>query len=530
MTEDRSQRDELEERLHELGRLNDVILEINRAIINSRNLAEMEVSVCETFADSDPYLFAWIGTVDADAGTITPRASAGVEQGYLDGIEITLGDEATAHGPSGRAAMTRQPKAAQNIPEDPAFEPWREPALERGYRSSAAFPLLLDDTLYGVLNLYADRVDAFDPDEMSLLGTLAEDIAFAIDAHRNRAALELSEERLSLASEAANVGVWDWRIDADELIWDAQMERHYGLVPGTFEGRYEDFVSRIHPDDREAVEAAIETAIDSAGGFQSEFRVVRDDDTERWLLGLGEVVTDDAGTPVRMVGVNIDTTDRKDREQHLRVIDRVLRHNLRNAINVISGHASLIEEATGGEVAESAATIIDQSADLLQMAEKERDIVDVLMATDDQGDRSVTDVVRRAVEAMRTRHPGASIDYRVDTATGQRTTPRLGIAIRELVHNAVVHNDAAAPAVTVRLAVEDGRPIVQVEDEGPSIPEMNVRVLTGEGDIRPLYHGSGLGLWLVHWIVQRADGTLGFDRFESRGNRVTVRLPTSDGP
>ncbi|MDZ7702518.1 MAG: GAF domain-containing protein [Halobacteriales archaeon] len=497
-------------------------------MINSRTQAEMEVAVCETFAGSDPYLFAWIGTVDADAGTVTPRASGGVEQGYLDGIEITLGDDATAHGPSGRAAMTRQPQAAQNIPEDPAFEPWRESALERGYRSSAAFPLLLDDDLYGVLNLYADRVGAFDPDEMSLLATLAEDIAFAIDAHRNRAALELSEERLSLASEAANVGVWDWLVDADELIWDAQMERHFGLEPGTFEGRSEDFLRRVHPADREAVKSAIDVAIDAAGGFQSEFRVVRDDDTERWLLGLGEVVTDDAETPLRMVGVNIDVTERKDREQHLRVVDRVLRHNLRNAVNVISGHASLIEAATEGEVAESAATIIDQSASLLLLAEKERDIVEVLMATDDRANRPVAEVVRRAVEAMRTRHPDASIDYRVDAVTGQRTTARLGVAIRELIENAVVHNDAAEPVVTVGLAVEDGRPIVLVEDERPAIPEMNVGVLTGEGDIGPLYHGSGLGLWLVHWIVQRADGTLGFEQLESRGNRVTVRLPPVD--
>lgn len=188
----------------ELDRIRRVLRDVNQALVRSDSREEIERRVCEIIADARPYQFAWIGNHDEDRQVVEPRAWAGVEDGYLDSIEITTDDSETGQGPTGRAIRERAISVMQNIPEDPDYEPWREQALERGYRSSAAVPLYYDDTLYGVLNVYADRTYAFDERERELLRELAGDIVHAI----YRAELRLKQDRYERIVENLPVGVY----------------------------------------------------------------------------------------------------------------------------------------------------------------------------------------------------------------------------------------------------------------------------------------------------------------------------------
>ena len=167
------------DRADNLERINTVIRDLNRELVHASASDEIDQCVCDIFSNSDPYLFAWIGEHDADAQMVTGRAVAGVEAGYLDAITITTDEKPTAQGPTGKAVTTREMQVMQNILEDPTYEPWREQALERGYRSSAAIPLAYGESLYGVLNVYADRTDAFDADEQAILEELGTTIAYA---------------------------------------------------------------------------------------------------------------------------------------------------------------------------------------------------------------------------------------------------------------------------------------------------------------------------------------------------------------
>ena len=138
--------------------------------------------------------------------------------------------------------------------------------------------------------------------------------------HRAEDALRRSEERLRLALDAGRMGVWDWNVRTGGLEWSDSLEPLHGLAPGTFEGTFEHFVGLVHPDDRDGVAAAIQSALERRGSFQTEFRNRRGDGSVHWIAGSGQVLTDEAGEPVRMIGIGMDVTARRRREQTARFL------------------------------------------------------------------------------------------------------------------------------------------------------------------------------------------------------------------
>lgn len=177
---------------------------INRALLWARDRHTLETRVCDIITESEPYRFAWIGCHDPETDAIEPQAGGGDEQGYLDEIAVTAAETEHGRGPAGRAIRTGEIQICQDIEHAPSFEPWREAALERGFRSVAAVPLTYDGTSYGALFIYADRTDAFDASERELLSDIGRDIAYATNT------LELRDEVEKLAEffEHAPVGVF----------------------------------------------------------------------------------------------------------------------------------------------------------------------------------------------------------------------------------------------------------------------------------------------------------------------------------
>lgn len=178
------QRDELET----LARINEVIRNVDRALVRAGTREEVVQAVCDNLVEGDQYRFAWIGDYDASRGGIEPRAWAGEERGYLDdrpGSDVLTDEDVTA----GTAFQADETKIARNIAEDPAFGAWRDAALERGYRSAIAVPLSYRDASHGVLCVYAPRPDAFDDRECAVLEELGETVAHALSAIERRRAL-----------------------------------------------------------------------------------------------------------------------------------------------------------------------------------------------------------------------------------------------------------------------------------------------------------------------------------------------------
>ena len=163
-----------------LQRIRNLVNDINQALIRAESRSTAEKRVCEIISDAEPYRFAWIGGIDDESHKVIPRASAGVEKAYLDSITVTVNETPTGRGPGGTAIRERRVAVSQDVSEDPTFEPWRDEALDRGYKAVAATPLAYEDTLYGELVVYADRPNAFTEHEQELLAELGGDIGHAI--------------------------------------------------------------------------------------------------------------------------------------------------------------------------------------------------------------------------------------------------------------------------------------------------------------------------------------------------------------
>ncbi len=190
--------DRQREQLEALNYVNDVVRGIAEAVIEQSTRNEIEQVVCDRLANSESYRFAWICAVDSSTQSVEPRAEAGVD-GYLEEIPLSTDPDVPAgQGPTGKAMLTRELQIARNVRDDPDFELWHEYAREYGYRSSAAIPIVHEETLYGVIGLYSERPDAFEEDEREIVDQLGEIVGHAIAAVERKRAL-LSDEVVELA-------------------------------------------------------------------------------------------------------------------------------------------------------------------------------------------------------------------------------------------------------------------------------------------------------------------------------------------
>ncbi|EMA65079.1 PAS domain S-box protein [Halorubrum kocurii] len=254
-------------------------------------------------------------------------------------------------------------------------------------------------------------------------------------------------------------------------------------------------------------------------------------------------VEDDGGF-AGVVGVLRDVTDSESRARQLRVVDRVLQHNLRNALTVIRGRAEQIAERdaartgsggartgsdaeTSGEVADAASDIVTRANALLSTSEKSHHITEILGDAAEREPIDVGRVVEHLGSVVEAEYPAAelSISTPDDVAALASVTTWIDRALGELIRNAVEHHDRDRPVVEVTVEAKPGAIEVRVADDGPGLTDMDRDVLETGQAVEALYHGSGLGLWLVYWVVQQSGGSATARDADPRGTVVTLTLP-----
>lgn len=166
-----------------------VLARCNQLIVADLPAQELLERFCTVAVHEAGFLMAWVGFAQHDdAKTVKPMAWAGFEDGYLSTVPISWGDEPHGQGPAGLAIREHRPVVFSRLGTEEHFKPWRAEALERGYASSVALPLIDGDRVFGTLNLYAREEHAFET-ELSLLQEVATDLAFGLRAADRRVAL-----------------------------------------------------------------------------------------------------------------------------------------------------------------------------------------------------------------------------------------------------------------------------------------------------------------------------------------------------
>jgi signal transduction histidine kinase len=257
---------------------------------------------------------------------------------------------------------------------------------------------------------------------------------------------------------------------------------------------------------------------------------------ERLHGGFGALSEGDYGSTVSLTGAteraeleggfNDLSETLAQRRTEVIVLNRVLRHNLRNAMTVVVGNADRIAQRADDETTRDEADRIRRRGEsLLELADHARAVEASLGARPEETTaRPAADIVADVAATVHEEFPDSDVrtagpDERVSVPSGDL----LLVVLDELARNAVTHNDAPEPTVEIDAAVDEGTVRFTVADDGPGMPPVEQRVLTESFVETPTQHGAGLGLWLVTWLVHWADGEI--DVAVDDGTTVTVIVP-----
>lgn len=222
------------------------------------------------------------------------------------------------------------------------------------------------------------------------------------------------------------------------------------------------------------------------------------------------------------------------REQRLEVLNRALRHNLRNHTSVVLGYAETIRDqtTTPGNL-EAAEKIIATAMELIQLSEKARQI-EAAMDSESYGQIMAIEVcqlIELALEDLKIEYPEVEVTTSLPEEKWVKATPALELALENLFENSCEHNSKSDPELSVSITDLDGdsqeRVRIEIADNGPGIPEQERRVID-QGQETALEHGSGLGLWLVYWTIAQSEGELRFLNTEP-GTVVQIDLDGVSG-
>lgn len=225
-----------------------------------------------------------------------------------------------------------------------------------------------------------------------------------------------------------------------------------------------------------------------------------------------------------------DITERERHQQRLEVMNRILRHDLRNQMNILLAHVE--ELKTNPEAVQSKAdALLEKGQEIIALSDRARELELTLSDTDNNIEPlEVTEIIRTHVSELTQDYPHATVTIDAPSTLTVTASPLLDTAIDNLLNNAIEHNDSPNPEIHLTIEEpttpsDDAR--IQISDNGPGIPEQEQTVIE-RGRETPLDHSSGLGLWIVHWIITESGGEITFEENYPKGTIVTIRLPVPE--
>ncbi len=327
---DISERKQAEEKIRRLNRLYATLSQINQTIVRVREPEALFEGICRVAVEHGKFRMAWIGLTDRTDGKIRPVHFAGDERGYLSKIEISYLDEDSGRGPTGTAFRGEVSIICQDIATDPRMEPWREQALQRGYRSSAAVPFRRAGRVIGVLTVYSAETQYFDTDDERLLDEIGSDISFALDSinaetQRKQVESRLQESerftRSTLNALTAGIAVLD---ETGNIVAVNRSWLDFAQANGGAPGRTGVGMNYLSVCDA-ALAPNNEQSAEMAAGIRAVMRAEQDTFTleypchspteQRWFQTRVTRFEDDG--PLRIVITHVNITERKQTEQQI---------------------------------------------------------------------------------------------------------------------------------------------------------------------------------------------------------------------
>jgi PAS domain S-box-containing protein len=291
----------------------------------------------------------------------------------------------------------------------------------------------------------------------------------------------------------------------------------------------------IHDSDQERVQEVVQTAVANNDSFEITYRIQTAAGAVRWVWERGQQV-DIPGRPDTILeGFISDITTRKQYEQDLEeqrddfeTLNQVLRHDIRNDLQIITAHAELLaEELDDADSSGHVETIRDSASHAVGLTKTARDTAEMLQA--DPGERqkrNLKQVLTAEIDEVRSTYPGAAvmIDDELVAVTVQ-DNGLLDSAFRNILENAIQHNDTQLPEISISATAEDEIATIEIADNGPGIPDSQKHTIFGKGEKGLESAGTGLGLYLVDNIVAMHGGEIRVEDNDPEGTVFIVELP-----
>ena len=366
------------------------------------------------------------------------------------------------------------------------------------------------------------------------------------EARQTAEALRLSERRLQFAQVAAKLGSWEWNLKTNEIWWTDGIWTLHGRPIGSVQPTFENWITFIHPEDRERCQQAVEESLAGPGDYEVEYRTIWPDGTVRWIVARGQVLFDDAQRAERMLGICIDTTERKQAEDALRKSEKLaaagrlaatIAHEINNPLAAVTNLLYLLRQSEFWDE-KSRWYVAQAERELARVAHVARQTLgfyrDTALPTWVNLSQTAEEVVSLYLPRIENRKIKLASDF----------DPRaqvMGLAgeIRQVISNLVANAiDALDEGGTLRIRVYRCRELnelgrlgarIIIADGGSGISADQRKKLfepffTTKQDV-----GTGLGLWVSREMVRKHGGNI---RLRSstgprrRGTVFSIFLPT----
>ena len=337
------------------------------------------------------------------------------------------------------------------------------------------------------------------------------------------AGMEKSEQRLNLALDAARMGTFDSDLQSMHLNWSPSHEALWGYRPGEFDGTYEAFARRVHPDDLPDVEAEVNRCIAERALLNKEFRVVWPDGRVHWMMCTGRIIFDAAGAAVNLLGVTMEITERKQMEEALEKQNAELTrfaysmsHDLKSPLVTIKTFLGYLEKDMQKQDAgciEKDFTYIHGAADKMgRLLDELLELTRIGRIMNPEVEAPLQDIVQEALVlvAGRIAERGVKIEVTQQPLLLRGDRLRLVEVFQNLIDNAVKFmGDQKEPKIEIGLKIKNGGNLLFVRDNGMGLdPRYQDKLFGLFEKLNPKMEGAGMGLALVKRIVEVHGGRI----------------------
>lgn len=336
--------------------------------------------------------------------------------------------------------------------------------------------------------------------------------------------------RRFVAQAAADFGEWEWDIPGGRVHWSTEVERMHGLEPGSFQGTLEDWINTVHPDDREHAVAAATAAVETRTEYDIEYRTLRPDGSFYWTAARAATEYSPTGEPLRMVGMCIDITKRKQTEEALRKSEKLaaagrlaatIAHEINNPLEAVTNLLYLARSDAS-----------NNRHELLEMADHElqrvghitRQTLGFYRETSTPVNLDLRDVLKSVVDIFQAKLKSKGVTAVIE-ANGPTHLPGVQGELRQVFSNLLNNALDASPAgstITIRIRSHANSVRVLISDCGGGISrQLSQQIFepffTTKKDV-----GTGLGLWITRQIISSHGGTIRFRSSVRPGKSGTV--------